>query len=185
MSSITTAQAASRAHVTVATIRVWARNGVIAATKAAGRWSIDTASLARRITIGAMRARKATRIMAEPTGTIVSLPRGRYGVRGNAEALAAAYRDRAPVTPTNPPYAQDKVFLGLARQTYGDYGITPETLGLYDTTDDGDAVYYLDTNDLSQCPAFATAYWEAIAQTDQAAAAAQARDDDYLNPRYT
>lgn len=55
-----TTAAASEARVTVATIRTWARRGVIAATKAAGRWVIDTASLAHRIAIGARRqARKA------------------------------------------------------------------------------------------------------------------------------
>ena len=33
-------------HVTVATIRTWCRRGVVAATKQAGRWVIDTDSLA-------------------------------------------------------------------------------------------------------------------------------------------
>ncbi|MFD5940240.1 hypothetical protein [Streptomyces griseus] len=50
-----TTTAAAAAKVTVATIRDWARRGVIAATKTAGRWIIDTASLARRIAIGAMK----------------------------------------------------------------------------------------------------------------------------------
>lgn len=50
-----TTAAALEAHVTADTIRTWARRGVIAATKTAGRWIIDAASLARRITIGAMR----------------------------------------------------------------------------------------------------------------------------------
>ncbi|MFJ3839498.1 hypothetical protein ACIPY6_28880 [Streptomyces sp. NPDC090054] len=50
-----TITAATEAHVTVATIRTWARRGVIAATKAAGRWVINAASLARRIAIGAMK----------------------------------------------------------------------------------------------------------------------------------
>jgi hypothetical protein len=50
----TTAAAATQAGVTVATIRGWARHGVIAAAKVAGRWVIDTASLAHRIGIGAM-----------------------------------------------------------------------------------------------------------------------------------
>ncbi|MFJ8677287.1 hypothetical protein [Streptomyces sp. NPDC093589] len=50
-----TTAAAVEAHVTVATIRTWCRQGVISATKQAGRWIIDTASLAHRITIGAMR----------------------------------------------------------------------------------------------------------------------------------
>lgn len=50
-----TTSAADEAHVTVATIRTWCRNGVIAATKTAGRWVIDTASLAHRIAIGALK----------------------------------------------------------------------------------------------------------------------------------
>lgn len=55
-----TTTAARTANVTIATIRTWARNGVIAATKTAGRWVIDTASLAGRIEIGARRtARRA------------------------------------------------------------------------------------------------------------------------------
>lgn len=53
-----TTAAATQAHVTVATIRTWCRKGVITATKTAGRWIIDTASLAARITIGQLKARK-------------------------------------------------------------------------------------------------------------------------------
>ncbi|MFI8872433.1 hypothetical protein [Streptomyces sp. NPDC055243] len=53
-----TAAAATQAHVTTATIRTWCRHNVIGAIKVAGRWIIDTASLAARIAIGAMRARK-------------------------------------------------------------------------------------------------------------------------------
>ncbi|MFB7222420.1 hypothetical protein [Streptomyces sp. NPDC056227] len=60
----TTTAAATKANVTVATIRGWARNGVITATKVAGRWVIDTASLAHRIAIGARRlARKAKNVV--------------------------------------------------------------------------------------------------------------------------
>ncbi|MEV6165747.1 helix-turn-helix domain-containing protein [Streptomyces sp. NPDC052052] len=55
MTAITTAEAATEARVTVATIRTWCRNGAVAAVKRAGRWVIDTASLAHRITIGAMK----------------------------------------------------------------------------------------------------------------------------------
>ena len=50
-----TTAAALQANVAVATIRTWCRRGVITATKTAGRWIIDTASLATRITIGAMK----------------------------------------------------------------------------------------------------------------------------------
>lgn len=50
-----TTAAAIEAQVTVATIRTWCRKGVIAATKTAGRWIINSASLAARIAIGAMK----------------------------------------------------------------------------------------------------------------------------------
>jgi len=50
-----TTAAALEAHVTAATIRTWCRRGAITAVKQAGRWIIDTASLAHRITIGAMK----------------------------------------------------------------------------------------------------------------------------------
>ncbi|MEU6054299.1 hypothetical protein ABZ829_28240 [Streptomyces xanthochromogenes] len=53
-----TTAAALKAHVSVDTIRAWCRIGAVSAVKAAGRWLIDTTSLARRIAIGAMRARK-------------------------------------------------------------------------------------------------------------------------------
>lgn len=55
MNTTTTTTAAATANVTVATIRDWARRGIIAATKVAGRWVIDTASLTRRINIGTMK----------------------------------------------------------------------------------------------------------------------------------
>jgi len=66
MTTITTTAAATQAGVTIATVRTWARHGIIAATKQAGRWVIDTASLAHRIAIGARRARKQT-AMTQPT----------------------------------------------------------------------------------------------------------------------
>lgn len=55
-----TTAAATQARVTVATIRTWCRRGAVTATKQAGRWIIDAASLARRIEIG-------TRRMTDPT----------------------------------------------------------------------------------------------------------------------
>jgi len=53
-----TTAAAIQAQVSMPTIRTWCRRGAVAAVKQAGRWVIDTASLAARIAIGAMRARK-------------------------------------------------------------------------------------------------------------------------------
>lgn len=66
-----TTTAALEAHVTVATIRTWCRRNVIAAVKQAGRWIIDTASLAHRIAIDAMRSpRKDTRMLDLNSTTI-------------------------------------------------------------------------------------------------------------------
>ena len=65
-----TTTAAAEAQVTIATIRTWCRRGVIAATKQAGRWIIDAASLARRIEIGARMSSPTTRYtVAETTNT--------------------------------------------------------------------------------------------------------------------
>jgi hypothetical protein len=47
-----TTTAAQQAGVTVATVRTWCRIGAVAAVKRAGRWIIDAASLAHRITLG-------------------------------------------------------------------------------------------------------------------------------------
>lgn len=116
----------------------------------------------------------------QTTGTIVQMPTGEYGIVGDADALAAAYAAGTPIVPTNGPYSSDLLYLGLARETYGDYGRTLETLGLAYIKDDGRAVYYLDTNRLDQAPAFAYA----ISDVDDYDAYGDA-DDDYLNPRYS
>lgn len=65
-----TATAAAQAGVTIPTIRNWCRRGVIAAAKQAGRWLVDATSLAHRIAIGAMRAKKeAPMTQQEPRAT--------------------------------------------------------------------------------------------------------------------
>jgi hypothetical protein len=64
--SITTATAAVQAHVTVATIRTWCRNGVVAAVKTGRRWAIDTASLLRRIAIGRRTVTRQLATFANP-----------------------------------------------------------------------------------------------------------------------
>lgn len=53
--------AAKLAKVTVATIRTWCRIGAVAAAKQAGRWVIDSISLAARIAIGQRKARMTSR----------------------------------------------------------------------------------------------------------------------------
>ncbi|ACU71733.1 hypothetical protein Caci_2824 [Catenulispora acidiphila DSM 44928] len=112
------------------------------------------------------------------TGTIVQLDSGEYGISGDATALADAYTNSTPIAPTNAPYAADLLYLGSTRETYGDYGRSLETLGLAYIKDDGQAVYYLNTNRLDQAPALA----EAFGQFDNYGY--DAADDDYINPRY-
>lgn len=63
-----TTTAAQIAKVTVATIRNWCRIGAVAATKTAGKWDIDAASLGRRNRIAkdiaaARKARRDARII--------------------------------------------------------------------------------------------------------------------------
>lgn len=65
-----TTAAAAQANVTTATIRTWCRRNAIAAVKQAGRWIIDAASLAHRIAVGVMRARKQTAMLDLSAATI-------------------------------------------------------------------------------------------------------------------
>jgi hypothetical protein len=55
-----TAAAATTAGVTVPTVRLWARTGVIAAIKQAGRWVIDESSLRYRIALATLKTRTTT-----------------------------------------------------------------------------------------------------------------------------
>ncbi|BFP50050.1 hypothetical protein KCMC57_64180 (plasmid) [Kitasatospora sp. CMC57] len=67
-----TAAAAHQAGVTAATIRIWCRTGVVAAVKQAGRWIVDTASLAYRIKLPALlRRRPATIAFTADTMTAI------------------------------------------------------------------------------------------------------------------
>lgn len=172
-----TAAAAQTAAVTAETIRHWARMGAVKAAKSAGRWIIDAASLARRIAIGAKKEQPMT------TGKIVTTSDGSYAVRGDADALAAAYETGAPVTPTQARYAQDRLYLGDTRETYGDYGRTLETRGLAYTSG-SEAVYYIDMARLDGAPALAAALQELQDEMDAEDAAMARADDEYLNPRY-
>ncbi|MFI0156173.1 helix-turn-helix domain-containing protein [Streptomyces lydicus] len=87
-----TTTAAAQAKVTVATIRTWCRRGVIAATKTAGKWVIDTASLARRIEIGARRMAELTTETLSPK-ILQGIRRARYEyTTRNADRPALAGR---------------------------------------------------------------------------------------------
>ncbi|MEU9761731.1 hypothetical protein AB0D98_18695 [Streptomyces sp. NPDC047987] len=79
-----TTAAAAQANVTVDTIRTWCRRGVITATKTAGRWVIDAASLAHRIVIGKMKrpAPKAKPVVFS-TETLVAIGGSRWTKAGH------------------------------------------------------------------------------------------------------
>lgn len=77
-----TTAAAEQAKVTTATIRNWARRGVIAATKTAGRWAIDAASLAHRIAIGARRAARRAKQIVFSTETLTAIGGRRWQKNG-------------------------------------------------------------------------------------------------------
>lgn len=55
-----TTTAATTAGVTVPTVCLWARTGVIAAVKQAGRWVIDETSLRYRLALAALKTRRTT-----------------------------------------------------------------------------------------------------------------------------
>jgi hypothetical protein len=87
----TTAQAATTAGVTVATIRTWCRKGVIAATKTGGRWVITTTSLARRIAIGQYRKHSpAQALHLQPGAARYEQYRGQWTVRMKGRVLRSA-----------------------------------------------------------------------------------------------
>ncbi|MGQ4513678.1 hypothetical protein [Streptomyces sp. DW26H14] len=76
-----TTAAANEANVTVATIRTWCRLGAVAATKQAGRWIIDAASLANRIAIGAIK-RPAVKVIAFTVDTMTAIGGRRWQKNG-------------------------------------------------------------------------------------------------------
>ncbi|MEU9703044.1 hypothetical protein [Streptomyces sp. NPDC047981] len=76
-----TTTAATQANVTVATIRTWCRRGVIAATKTAGKWVIDTTSLAHRIAIGTMK-RTAHKVVELTADTLTAIGGRRWQKNG-------------------------------------------------------------------------------------------------------
>jgi hypothetical protein len=93
-STITTTEAATQAGVTINTIRTWARHGIIAATKQAGRWIIDTASLARRITIGKMK-RPAKKTPTWTTENMVAIGGNRWQKAGHDRVYFNNWADLA------------------------------------------------------------------------------------------
>ncbi|WP_432051843.1 hypothetical protein [Streptomyces xiamenensis] len=189
-----TTAAAAQAEVTVATIRTWCRMGAVAAVKAAGRWVIEAASLARRIAIGQER-RRMTELPPINLTSHTRQVRGHIGVVGAAAVLKSAYEAGQQVTLAG-KYAGERVYLGHSRQTYGDYGITMETIGCDRELPDGHrdypgvpcAVYLLDMSRLDEAPRLAAYIAEVRGEEIRLAAEAEERaaraEDEYLNPRY-
>lgn len=77
-----TTAAALEASVTVATVRTWCRNGVVAATKTAGRWIVDAASLAHRIAIAAMKTARRARPVVFSVETMTAIGGNRWQKNG-------------------------------------------------------------------------------------------------------
>ncbi|WP_030506388.1 helix-turn-helix domain-containing protein [Microbispora rosea] len=75
MTTLTATIAAQQAGVSIATIRTWCRRGAVAATKTAGRWVIEAASLARRIALG---IRKPAKLVAFTIDTITAIGGSRW-----------------------------------------------------------------------------------------------------------
>jgi hypothetical protein len=81
MTAITTTNAAVQAGVTVDTIRTWCRTGAVAATKTAGRWIIDAASLAYRIKLPTLLRKR--RPVAFTTENLVAIGGNRWQRNGH------------------------------------------------------------------------------------------------------
>lgn len=73
-----TTAAATTAGVTIPTVRSWARNGVIAAVKTAGRWVIDETSLRYRIALAALKARRTAKPVVYSIETMVAIGGNRW-----------------------------------------------------------------------------------------------------------
>ncbi|MET9728452.1 hypothetical protein [Streptomyces zaomyceticus] len=134
-----TVAAAAQAHVTTATIRTWCRRGVVAAIKQAGRWIIDTASLAARIAIGAMRAKTRKAATIDLAATYSWTPAG----------TAATTTVTTKVTTMNTPDGVITAITGLAPLLAGHIdAIQDEASRLHTLTVlSGAEIVYCDTPD--------------------------------------
>jgi hypothetical protein len=112
MATIDTTAAALQARVTVATIRTWCRNGVVAAAKVAGRWAIDTASLAYRLTIGQMK-RPAPRPVVFSIDTMTAIGGNRWTKNGMDRVYLNDWHE----------------FAGIAVSYYGTGNISSASIG--------------------------------------------------------
>lgn len=112
MNGITTAAAAEQAGVSTSTIRTWCRTGAVAAVKTAGRWIIDTASLAYRIKLPAALLRRV-RPVALTVDNMVAIGGRRWQKAGH---------DRV--------YINDwAAFAGIATSHYGTGRVSSASIG--------------------------------------------------------
>ena len=93
-----TTAAALEAHVTVATIRAWCRIGAVTAVKKAGRWIVDTASLAARIAIGKMK--RAARPVVYTTETMTAIGGRRWQKNGHDRVYLNDWAELAGIETT-------------------------------------------------------------------------------------
>ena len=91
--------AATQANVTVATIRTWCRRGAVAATKTAGRWIIDAASLAYRIALGRERrmAKQDTKPVMYSVETMTAIGGSRWQKNGHDRVYINNWVDYLPL----------------------------------------------------------------------------------------
>ncbi|MGW5353386.1 hypothetical protein ACWERV_23105 [Streptomyces sp. NPDC004031] len=82
MNHLDTHTAAAQARVTADTVRTWCRRGVVTATKHAGRWAIDAASLAHRLAIGALKTARRTRPVVFTVETMTAIGGRRWQKNG-------------------------------------------------------------------------------------------------------
>lgn len=165
-----TESAAAEANVTVATIRIWCRRGVVSAVKVGRRWDIDETSLARRIALS-----------TKPTPITVTDDTwgNALGLCGPANLLAAAFDNRQQIVITAGPYAGEKVSLGYTAYPGADRE------GLDHINPDGTAVYRIDTDMLYDgAPTLLNAYEEILAGGALALAEANRDERSHLNSRY-
>lgn len=187
----TTVEAAAQAGVTVATIRAWCRNGIIAAVKQAGRWVIDAASLTHRIAIGAIKTRKATAVPDLPfiLTSDIDDRAAMIGVIGPADALRAAFETGAPIT-LGGKFAGERVYVGFTATGWDGRPLGPAKgldyeMGTYpDAPSVHGACYLVDHYRLEHAPRVQKIVDDVLAEADAAQVAADAADDAYLNGYY-
>lgn len=89
-----TTTAAAQARVTVATIRRWCRIGAVAAAKVAGRWAIEAASLAHRISLT---TRKTAKQVVYSIETMTAIGGNRWTKNGHDRVYLNNWADFAGI----------------------------------------------------------------------------------------